>query len=597
MLGLPSAPRTAPPRSPRSAPSDDELGQVLALLRAAGVEEPERLSVAVGDRRLLALHRRLTGRDVEVAATCRRVRHDQCGACCPPRPFPRLRRGVRRSAPAAACASRPTATFSTLPADPADADARAAAPLHRRNAVARGTAGGARAGRRLADGADPLACAECGAPLEVAADVERLVLERPPAVRARRRARDPPARGRLRLEPCRRSRRCPTSAGAGSRASWRTGDDGRLHAGRWLVRARAARGACRTPCRASARGLRPSHVVELDGPDAGLAVAAPLRRRAASRRRGCRVAEPSLPPRRATPAERRGAARAAAAGRGGPGSDSTARAGAAGRAARGDTRSPTIRAERRDAAPPRTRPSLRPRRMVRFRTPRRMDVGRACSPTCRHRRVAELRATRLAGARRSPRRATHRLPRARPIRAPSAAAAWSRRAGAGPRPSSRRRRARSWPSLRHRSRFALRRADSRPAAPAAPGPPQVLIDRIEVITPPARSPAPIRSRRSPRRRVGASRHGGADVMAGVTAIQGVDDTLKKLTTDARRRRCRREAGGHRRAAGPRHRRPAAELVPLPDQPESPPTGTWSRRAPAGGPSRGRPPLALRFSTC
>src|SRR3954471_1412389 len=50
--------------------SADELGQVLALLRAAGVEAPERLGVAEGDRRLLELHRGLTGRDVEVAVTC-----------------------------------------------------------------------------------------------------------------------------------------------------------------------------------------------------------------------------------------------------------------------------------------------------------------------------------------------------------------------------------------------------------------------------------------------------------------------------------------------------------------------------------------------
>src|SRR5215470_17258225 len=50
--------------------SDDELGQVLALLRAAGVAEPELLSVADGDRRLLELHRLLTGSDVEIAVTC-----------------------------------------------------------------------------------------------------------------------------------------------------------------------------------------------------------------------------------------------------------------------------------------------------------------------------------------------------------------------------------------------------------------------------------------------------------------------------------------------------------------------------------------------
>ena len=47
-----------------------ELEQVLALLRASSVDEPETLAVAAGDRRLLALHRALTGRDVELTVTC-----------------------------------------------------------------------------------------------------------------------------------------------------------------------------------------------------------------------------------------------------------------------------------------------------------------------------------------------------------------------------------------------------------------------------------------------------------------------------------------------------------------------------------------------
>ena len=45
--------------------------------------------------------------------------------------------------------------------------------------------------------------------------------------------------------------------------------------------------------------------------------------------------------------------------------------------------------------------------------------------------------------------------------------------------------------------------------PVAPQPPQVLIDRIEVITPPASPPAADPFASLAPRRVGASRHGGA----------------------------------------------------------------------------------------
>ena len=47
-----------------------ELDQVLALLRASGVERPEALPLGTGDRLLLALHRELVGRDPEVISTC-----------------------------------------------------------------------------------------------------------------------------------------------------------------------------------------------------------------------------------------------------------------------------------------------------------------------------------------------------------------------------------------------------------------------------------------------------------------------------------------------------------------------------------------------
>jgi hypothetical protein len=52
------------------AAAEDELGQALALLRVSGVDEPERLSIGEGDRRLLVLHRAAAGSDVELVVTC-----------------------------------------------------------------------------------------------------------------------------------------------------------------------------------------------------------------------------------------------------------------------------------------------------------------------------------------------------------------------------------------------------------------------------------------------------------------------------------------------------------------------------------------------
>jgi hypothetical protein len=49
---------------------EDELGQVLALLAADGVEHPEGLAMGDGDRRLLAVLRAITGHDLELAVAC-----------------------------------------------------------------------------------------------------------------------------------------------------------------------------------------------------------------------------------------------------------------------------------------------------------------------------------------------------------------------------------------------------------------------------------------------------------------------------------------------------------------------------------------------
>lgn len=150
-----------------------ELEQVLALLRASSGCEPEALSVGEGDRRLLALHRELTGRDVELIAVC-----GACGTANElsladvPEEQPRVAvcgvgGGVR--APA----------YGDLVGLPADGDA-AVAELLRRCTV--GSPSRAPSVEDLEEVDDSLvgplvaACVDCGAPLELALDVEPLVL-------------------------------------------------------------------------------------------------------------------------------------------------------------------------------------------------------------------------------------------------------------------------------------------------------------------------------------------------------------------------------------------------------------------------------------
>lgn len=153
--------------------SGSELEQVLALLRASSEDEPEALTVGTGDRRLLALHRALTGRDIELTVACgecETVNELALGAV--PDEAPRVAvcgvgGGVR--APA----------YRDLLGLPPDAD-EAVTELLRRCTV------GSPSRRpepgdldRVDDslvGPVTAACAECGAPLELALDVEPLLL-------------------------------------------------------------------------------------------------------------------------------------------------------------------------------------------------------------------------------------------------------------------------------------------------------------------------------------------------------------------------------------------------------------------------------------
>jgi hypothetical protein len=150
-----------------------ELMQVLALLRGAGDDTPETLTVATGDRRLLGLHRALTGREVELLAVC--------GACGTENELS-LAEVPEEQPRVAVCGARGglrAPTYGDLLALPADETA-AVAELLRRCTVGSPSRAPKPDDLEQVDESlvGPLvsACVECGAPIEVGLDVERVVL-------------------------------------------------------------------------------------------------------------------------------------------------------------------------------------------------------------------------------------------------------------------------------------------------------------------------------------------------------------------------------------------------------------------------------------
>jgi hypothetical protein len=155
--------------------SDDELGQVLALHRAAGVEEPERLTISAGDRRLLELHRRLTRRELEVAVTCRACKTVNAIQLSPETVPPDAPRSAWLE-PGAGVRGPTYADLIGLPSEPDEAEAE----LLRRCTVGAPGRAAAPTDLELVDdsltGPILLECVDCGEPIVLAADVERLVL-------------------------------------------------------------------------------------------------------------------------------------------------------------------------------------------------------------------------------------------------------------------------------------------------------------------------------------------------------------------------------------------------------------------------------------
>jgi hypothetical protein len=153
-----------------------ELEQVLALHRATGEPEPERLTLGTGDRRLLALYRGAVGGELELTLAC-----PACGCVNAVELAPEAVASARpRVAVAGAGGGLREPTYGDLLELPADAAAA------ERELVARCTVGTpARApvpdDLALVDDslAGPLlaACADCGASVEAPLDVQRAALE------------------------------------------------------------------------------------------------------------------------------------------------------------------------------------------------------------------------------------------------------------------------------------------------------------------------------------------------------------------------------------------------------------------------------------
>jgi hypothetical protein len=153
-----------------------ELGQVLALLEAAGVAGAADLPVGHGDRQLLNLCRDLTGRDVEVVVDC-----PACGArnvaALGPDTFPPDHPRCLWWGPGAGLRAPTYRDLAGLPADPAGARAE----LLRRCVVGRPPRPPAAADFDLVEnsltGSFQAACVDCGEELEAVVDVQRNALE------------------------------------------------------------------------------------------------------------------------------------------------------------------------------------------------------------------------------------------------------------------------------------------------------------------------------------------------------------------------------------------------------------------------------------
>jgi hypothetical protein len=157
--------------------SASEVAQVVALLGAAGCEEPERLRVGEGDRRLLVLYGSVTGELLEVVAEC-----PVCGELCEAQIDPaQLAPASERVAVVGRGGGLREPTYADLldlPPEPAQAVRElcdrcvVGSPSRRAEAADLEVVDGSLAGPIV------IACSGCGEPIALDVDVEQLVLER-----------------------------------------------------------------------------------------------------------------------------------------------------------------------------------------------------------------------------------------------------------------------------------------------------------------------------------------------------------------------------------------------------------------------------------
>jgi hypothetical protein len=155
----------------------DEVSQALALLRASGVAEAERLALGDGDRRLLELHRAVIGHDVEVMVACH---------LCEARNTVTVGPGsVPRAAPRSAwwgpSGGLREPTYQDLRGLPVDPDLAIEALLVRCTVgqpSRPATAADLRAVDDALTGPVRLVCVGCGQPIEVELDIQRAVVSR-----------------------------------------------------------------------------------------------------------------------------------------------------------------------------------------------------------------------------------------------------------------------------------------------------------------------------------------------------------------------------------------------------------------------------------
>ena len=156
--------------------SSSEVAQVIALLGAAGFDEPEHLSVGDGDRHLLTLYQSVTGEVMEVLVACPAC-DELCGAKIDLEQLPPSRPRLAVLGRGGGLREPRYADLLDLPAEPA----QAVGEICTRCVVGSPTRAPSASDLELVDdslsGPILTACSSCGEPIAVDVDIEQMVVE------------------------------------------------------------------------------------------------------------------------------------------------------------------------------------------------------------------------------------------------------------------------------------------------------------------------------------------------------------------------------------------------------------------------------------